>query len=141
MTLATNYKKGEEVAVRKAYGKALVKLGKQADEMLVLDGEVKNSTYTEFFFEAYPERSLECYIAEQNMVSLATGLQARGKRVFAASFAAFLTRAHDQIRMAVYSGANLKLAGSHSGVSIGEDGPSQMGLEDLAAWCSHRPMP
>ena len=100
--------------------------------MFVLDADVKNSTFTDAFFGAFPERSVECYIAEQNMIGIATGLQARGKRAFAATFAAFLSRAFDQVRMAAHSQANLKLAGSHTGVSIGEDGASQMGLEDVA---------
>ncbi|MFW5945066.1 MAG: transketolase family protein, partial [Bacteroidota bacterium] len=89
-------------------------------------------TRTKFSFDSFPDRSVECYIAEQNMIGFAAGLQARGKRPYVATFAAFLTRAHDQIRMASYSQADLKLCGSHTGVSIGEDGPSQMGLEDLA---------
>ena len=100
--------------------------------MFVLDADVKNSTFTDAFFGAFPERSVECYIAEQNMIGIATGLQARGKRAFAATFAAFLSRAYDQIRMAAHSHANLRLAGSHTGVSIGEDGASQMGLEDVS---------
>jgi transketolase len=93
---------------------------------------VKNSTRTQKAFEAVPQAALECFIAEQNMIGVAVGLQARGRRVFAATFAAFLTRAFDQIRMAAYSRADLKLAGSHVGVGIGRDGPSQMGLEDVA---------
>jgi transketolase len=98
----------------------------------VLDGEVSNSTYTGKFAEANPERFFEIYIAEQQLVSAAVGLQTRGWRPFAATFAAFFTRAFDQIRMAAISQATLNLVGSHAGVSIGEDGPSQMGLEDLA---------
>jgi transketolase len=131
-SISTDYSLGDMVATRDAYGSALVKLGEQDPFMMVLDGDVKNSTRTESFFERFPDRSIECYIAEQNMVGIATGLQARGCRVFAATFAAFLTRAHDQIRMAAYSLADLKLAGSHTGVAIGQDGPSQMGLEDIA---------
>ncbi len=132
LTITTSYAKGEKIATRKAYGAALAKLGAQEPAMFVLDADVKNSTFTDAFFAAYPERSVECYIAEQNMLGIATGLQARGKRAFAATFAAFLSRAYDQIRMAAHSHANLKLAGSHTGVSIGEDGASQMGLEDVA---------
>ena len=100
--------------------------------MVVLDGEVSNSTYAEIFQEAFPERYFEMYIAEQNMVGTAVGLSSRGKMPFVSTFAAFFTRAFDQIRMSGYSNANMKFAGSHAGVSIGEDGPSQMGLEDIA---------
>ena len=132
LSITTSYAKGEKIATRKAYGAALTKLGAQDPAMFVLDADVKNSTFTDAFFAAFPERSVECFIAEQNMIGIATGLQARGKRTFAATFAAFLSRAYDHIRMAAYSRANLKLAGSHTGVSIGEDGPSQMGLEDVA---------
>jgi len=134
--IETDYKLGDMVATRVAYGKALVKLGEINDRMVVLDGDVKNSTFTEFFFERFPERSLECYIAEQNMVGIAVGLQTQGFDVFLATFACFLTRAFDQIRMASYSRANLKVAGSHGGTSIGQDGPSQMGLEDIAMFRS-----
>ena len=132
VTLATSYEKGDKIATRKAYGAALAKLGAADPDMFVLDADVKNSTFTDAFFGAFPERSVECYIAEQNMIGIATGLQARGKRAFAATFAAFLSRAYDQVRMAAHSHANLKLAGSHTGVSIGEDGASQMGLEDVS---------
>ena len=132
LSIATSYARGEKIATRKAYGAALAKLGAADPGMFVLDADVKNSTFTDAFFGAFPERSVECYIAEQNMIGIATGLQARGKRAFAATFAAFLSRAYDQIRMAAHSHANLKLAGSHTGVSIGEDGASQMGLEDVA---------
>jgi transketolase len=132
LQIITEYEKGEKVATRQAYGNALIKLGEQNKEMFVLDGDVKNSTKSEDFFKNHPEKSLECFIAEQNMISLALGMSARGKKVFAATFAAFLSRAHDQIRMAAYADANIKLAGSHTGVSIGKDGPSQMGLEDIA---------
>jgi transketolase len=100
--------------------------------MIVLVGDVKNSTYTEFFFEKFPSRSLQCYVSEQNLVSIAVGLQTHGLKVFLATFSCFLTRAFDQMRMAAYSGSDLKIAGSHAGVSIGEDGSSQMGLEDIA---------
>ena len=132
LTLATSYEQGDKIATRKAYGAALAKLGAADPDMFVLDADVKNSTFTDAFFAAFPERSVECYIAEQNMIGIATGLQARGKRAFAATFAAFLSRAYDQVRMAAHSHANLKLAGSHTGVSIGEDGASQMGLEDVS---------
>jgi len=132
LSVQINYKLGDMVATREAYGKALVKLGELNEEMVVLDGDVKNSTFTTYFFEKFPTRSLQCYIAEQNMLGLAVGLQTQGFDVFLSSFACFLSRAYDQIRMASYSRANLKIAGSHVGVSIGEDGPSQMGLEDLA---------
>jgi len=131
-SIETNYKLGEKVATRAAYGKALQKLGRMDKNMVVLDGDVQNSTFTINFFEEFPQRSLQCYIAEQNMVSIAVGLQTHGFNVFFSSFACFLARAYDQFRMASYSRANLKVTGSHAGISIGEDGPSQMGLEDLA---------
>ncbi|MBS7639086.1 MAG: transketolase [Candidatus Bathyarchaeia archaeon] len=131
-SIKTEYKIGDMIATREAFGRALVKLGEQNERMIVLDGDVKNSTFTIYFFNKFPERSLQCYIAEQNMVGVAVGLQTQGFDVFLSSFACFLSRAFDQIRMAAYSRANLKIAGSHAGVSIGEDGPSQMGLEDLA---------
>jgi len=126
------YQKGDKEATRTAFGNALKKLGEKDKQIVVLDGDVKNSTRTKFSFDSFPDRSVECYIAEQNMIGFAAGLQARGKRPYVATFAAFLTRAHDQIRMASYSQADLKVCGTHTGVSIGEDGPSQMGLEDLA---------
>jgi transketolase len=119
-------------ATRKAYGNALVRIFPQFSNMVVLDAEVSNSTYSEIFKEKYPERFFEMYIAEQNMVGTALGLSCRGKIPFISTFAAFLTRAFDQIRMSQYSHANIKFVGSHAGVSIGEDGPSQMGLEDIA---------
>jgi transketolase len=125
-------------ATRRAYGNALVSLGKINESVVSLDGDVKNSTYADAFFAAFPKRSFDVYIAEQNMVGIGIGMAARGYLPFLATFAAFLTRAHDQIRMAGYSFSNLKLAGSHVGVSIGADGPSQMGLEDLALF---RPIP
>jgi transketolase len=126
------YEEGEEVATRKAYGDALAALGDARGDIVALDGEVGNSTFAEIFAEAHPERFFEMYIAEQQMVAAAVGLQVRGWVPFASSFAAFLTRAFDFIRMAAVSRADLCLVGSHAGVSIGEDGPSQMGLEDLA---------
>ncbi len=136
LAVKTDYNPGDMVATRVAYGKALAKLGEQNENMVVLDGDVQNSTYTIYFFEGFPNRSLQCYIAEQNMVGAAVGLQTQGFDVFLSSFACFLTRACDQIRMASYSRANLKITGSHAGISIGEDGPSQMGLEDLAIFRS-----
>jgi transketolase len=122
----------EAIATREAYGQALVRLGAADPRIVVLDGDVKNSTYAERFLQAYPDRYVEGFIAEQNMVSAAAGLAAQGVMPFVSSFACFLTRAADQIRIAGISRSNVKLCGSHAGVSIGEDGPSQMGLEDLA---------
>jgi transketolase len=121
-----------DVATREAYGQALVRAGAADPRIVVLDGDVKNSTYAERFLEAHPGRFVEGFIAEQNMVSVAAGLAAQGLVPFVSSFACFLTRAADQVRMAGISRSNVKLCGSHAGVSIGEDGPSQMGLEDLA---------
>jgi transketolase len=126
------YEVGKKEATRKAYGDALVALGASRPELVVLDGEVSNSTYAEEFKKAYPNRFFEMFIAEQQMVSAATGLAVFGKAVFASTFACFLTRAFDQIRMAAISNVSLHLCGSHAGCSIGEDGPSQMGLEDMA---------
>jgi transketolase len=131
-TKRIDYPAGKPVATRKAYGNALVRIFPQFPNIVSLDGEVSNSTYAEIFKEAYPDRFFEMYIAEQNMVGTALGLSRRGKIPFVSTFGAFLTRAYDQIRMSQYSDANIKFAGSHAGVSIGEDGPSQMGLEDLA---------
>jgi transketolase len=130
------YKLGEKIATRSAFGKALVNLGKKNKNAVVIDGDVKNSTMTEEFFKNFPKRSFESFIAEQNMIGMAIGLSARGKIPFAATFSAFLSRAHDFIRMALYSKANIKIMGSHVGVSIGEDGPSQMGLEDINMFLS-----
>ena len=127
-----NYKMGDKVATREAFGTALARMGDADQRIVAVDGDTKNSTYSEKFMKKFPERFFECYIAEQNMVGVATGFGTRGKVPFASTFAAFFTRAHDQIRMASHSMANLKLVGSHVGVSIGEDGGSQMGLEDLA---------
>jgi transketolase len=123
---------GQEIATRKAYGHALAQLYPAYPNIVVLDGEVSNSTYSEIFKEKYPKRFFEMFVAEQNMVGVACGLAARGKIPFVSTFAAFHTRAFDQIRMSQYSAANIKFCGSHSGVSIGSDGPSQMGLEDIA---------
>jgi transketolase len=128
------YELGDEVATRKAYGDALAALGSSRGDVVALDGEVSNSTYAEIFAKAHPERYFEMYIAEQQMVAAAVGIQVRGWRPFASTFAAFFTRAYDFVRMAAVSRANIGLCGSHAGVSIGEDGPSQMGLEDLAAF-------
>ena len=125
---------GDEVATRKAYGEALRWLGDTRGDVVGLDGEVSNSTYSELFRHVHPERYFEMYIAEQQMIAAAVGMQRRGWKPFASTFAAFLTRAYDFVRMAAVSRANLRLCGSHAGVSIGEDGPSQMGLEDLAAF-------
>jgi transketolase len=127
------YEVGEEVATRKAYGEALAALGKARGDVVGLDGEVSNSTFAEIFRDAVPERYFEMYIAEQQMVAAAVGIQVTGWRPFASTFAAFLSRAYDFIRMSAISRANYCLAGSHAGVSIGEDGPSQMGLEDISA--------
>jgi len=121
-----------EIATRQAYGEALVRVGESDPRLRVLDGDVKNSTYAEKFKERFPDRFVEGWIAEQNMVSTAAGLAAQGLIPFVSSFACFLERAADQVRMAGISRANVKLCGSHAGVSIGEDGPSQMALEDLA---------
>jgi transketolase len=126
------YEPGEAVATRKAYGEALAALGRARGDVVALDGEVSNSTYAEVFREALPERFFEMFIAEQQLVAAAVGIQALGWRPFASTFAAFLSRAYDFIRMAAISRANLCLVGSHCGVSIGQDGPSQMGLEDVA---------
>ncbi|HSO75170.1 MAG TPA: transketolase, partial [Blastocatellia bacterium] len=128
----SEYPSGQQVATREAYGAALARLGEVNPLVVGLDGDTKNSTFSEKFMKAHPDRFFECFIAEQNMVSAAVGLGAMGKIPFASTFACFLTRAYDQIRMAAISRANLKLCGSHAGVSIGEDGPSQMALEDLA---------
>jgi transketolase len=128
------YELGDDVATRKAYGDTLKALGDGREDVVALDGEVSNSTFAEIFRDAHPDRYFEMYIAEQQMVAAAVGIQVRGWKPFASTFAAFLTRAYDFVRMAAISRANLKLCGSHAGVSIGEDGPSQMALEDLAAF-------
>ena len=127
-----DYKLGEKVATRAAYGAALAKLGTSNPLIVALDGDTKNSTFAEKFLAAHKDRYFESFIAEQNMVGAAVGLAACGKIPFVSTFAAFLTRAFDHIRMAAISGVTIKYAGSHCGVSIGEDGPSQMGLEDIA---------
>jgi transketolase len=127
-----SYKPTDMVATREAFGHALAALGEANPLVVALDADVKNSTFTDAFGKRFPDRFLENYIAEQNMVGAAVGLAASGYIPFSATFACFLTRAYDFIRMAAISGANIKLVGTHAGVSIGEDGPSQMGLEDLA---------
>jgi transketolase len=133
---APAYKLGESVATREAYGTALAKLGAEDDRIVALDADVKNSTFSEKFEKQHPERFYECFIAEQAMIGAAMGLAARGAIPFPSTFAAFLSRAYDFIRMAAISNVNVKMAGSHAGVSIGEDGPSQMALEDLAMMCA-----
>jgi len=130
------YHEGQSVATRRAYGDALVSIAGEYPDLVVLDAEVSNSTYSDLFKKSYPQRFFEMYVAEQNMVGTALGLSLRGKIPFVSSFAAFLTRAFDQIRMARYSESNIKFCGSHAGVSIGPDGSSQMGLEDIAMFRS-----
>ena len=125
------YAVGDKVATRKAYGQALAALGVRTD-IVAMDGEVSNSTFADEFAQKYPERYFEMYIAEQQLVAAAVGFSVRGYRPFASTFAAFFTRAYDFIRMAAISQANIRLVGSHAGVEIGADGPSQMALEDLA---------
>jgi len=130
---AASWEVGEKVATRRAFGEALAALGASDGRIVVLDGEVGNSTYAGLFGDAHPERYFEMYIAEQQLVAAAVGLQVRGWVPFASTFAAFFSRAYDFIRMAAVSRADIRLVGSHCGVSIGEDGPSQMALEDIAA--------
>lgn len=127
-----NYKLGDMVATREAFGTALLRIGEVDPRVVAMDGDTKNSTYSDKFYKKFPNRFAECFIAEQNMVGVATGYSTRGKVPFASTFACFFARAYDQIRVSGISMANIKLVGSHVGVSIGEDGPSQMGLEDLA---------
>ncbi|MEU6572460.1 transketolase [Streptomyces sp. NPDC046805] len=126
------YDLGDEVATRDAFGRALAALGTARGDVVALDGEVGDSTRTEFFAKEHPDRFFECYIAEQQMVASAVGLASRGWVPYASTFAAFFTRAFDFVRMASISGSGINLVGSHAGVAIGQDGPSQMGLEDLA---------
>ena len=128
------YALGSSEATRRAYAEALVALGRARGDIVALDGDVGNSTYAELFAAALPERYFEMYIAEQQMAAAAVGLQVRGWVPFASTFAAFWSRAFDFIRMAAVSRANIRLSGSHAGVSIGPDGPSQMALEDIAAF-------
>jgi transketolase len=131
------------VATRKAYGEALAALGGGRGDVVGLDAEIGNSTHAEIFAKAHPERFFEMYVAEQQMVAAAVGLQVRSWVPFASTFAAFLARAYDFVRMAAVSRADICVVGSHSGVSIGEDGPSQMGLEDRydlpLLWCGMQP--
>lgn len=126
------YNQEDKIATRKAYGQALAALGTVAPNVISLDGEVKNSTFAEIFEHAHPERFFQCFIAEQNMVSMGVGFNLRGKTPFISTFGSFMTRAHDQIRMAAIGQSTIRLVGSHAGVSIGQDGPSQMALEDIA---------
>lgn len=130
--LSPKYKIGDDIATREVYGTVLAELGNTNENIYALDGDVKNSTFSQDFKKAHPERFVECFIAEQNMVSVALGMQRVGKIPFVSTFASFLTRAADQIRMSVLSRGNIKFVGSHAGVSIGEDGASQMGLEDIS---------
>ncbi len=127
---------GDMVATREVYGKMLAEIAKNNDKIIALDAEVKNSTYSQDFQKVFPDRFIECFIAEQNMVSVAAGLSRLGYIPFVSTFAVFFTRAFDQIRMARLSEANIKFVGSHAGVSIGEDGASQMGLEEFAIFGS-----
>lgn len=128
----TNYKPGEKIATRKAYGNALANLVEVNPNVVVLDAEISNSTYADSVKKNHSEKFVECFIAEQNMVGMALGFSRRGKIPFVSTFAAFLTRAYDQIRMSALAQSNIKFIGSHAGVSIGEDGSSQMGLEEIA---------
>ncbi|MEU9986719.1 transketolase [Streptomyces sp. NPDC048045] len=130
------YDLGDEVATRDAFGRALAALGTARGDIVALDGEVGDSTRTEMFAKEHPDRFFECYIAEQQLVAAAVGMAVRGWVPYASTFAAFFTRAHDFVRMASISGSGINLVGSHAGVAIGQDGPSQMGLEDLAMFRS-----
>uniref|UniRef100_A0A8C6P754 transketolase n=1 Tax=Nothobranchius furzeri TaxID=105023 RepID=A0A8C6P754_NOTFU len=133
MPSAPSYKPGEKIATRKAYGMALAKLGRYNERVVVLDGDTNNLTCSEIFKNEHPNRFVECYIAQQNMVTVAMGCAARERNlVFASTLASFFTRAYDQIRMAAISESNINLCGSHCGLSTGEEGPSLMGLEDMA---------
>ncbi len=127
-----DYVKEELIATRKVYGQALAKLGEVIPEIISLDAEVKNSTFAEIFEKKFPARFIQCYVAEQNMIGMAVGLTSRGKMPFSSTFSSFVSRAHDQLRMAAIGRVPLRVVGSHAGVSIGQDGPSQMGLEDIA---------
>ena len=126
------YVKGGSLATRRAFGETLALLGEYAPSVVSLDAEVKNSTYAELFEKKFPERFFQCFVAEQNMIGMATGFASRHFIPFSSTFACFLSRAHDQIRMAAIGRSPLRLIGTHAGVSIGQDGPSQMGLEDIA---------
>ena len=128
-----SYKKGDKLATRQAYGTALVKIGKNNDRVCGLDGDMKNSTFSQELRKVYPERHVECFICEQNLAGVGIGMACRDRTVvFMSTFACFFTRAFDNFRMGIISQTNINVAGSHCGVSIGEDGPSQMGLEDIA---------
>jgi len=128
-----SYKKGDKLATRQAYGTALVKVGKNNDRVCGLDGDMKNSTFSQELRKLFPERHVECFICEQNLAGVGIGMACRDRTVvFMSTFACFFTRAFDNFRMGVISQTNINVAGSHCGVSIGEDGPSQMGLEDIA---------
>ena len=133
---ARRHKLGDLIATREAYGDALARLGSADPRVVALDGDVKNSTFSEKFEAAHPDRFYQCFIAEQAMIGAAMGLAARGAIPYPSTFAAFLTRAADFVRMLAISDLNVKMAGSHAGVSIGEDGPSQMALEDLSMMTS-----
>ncbi|MBX4196791.1 transketolase [Candidatus Pacearchaeota archaeon] len=126
----------EDISTREVYGRTLAEFSKSYDRIIAIDAEVSNSTFSEEVKKNTPKQFVEAYIAEQNMIGMALGLSKKGYKVFASSFSAFLTRAHDQLRMAAYSMGNFTVCGSHSGVSIGEDGASQMGLEDIALFRS-----
>jgi len=137
LSQAPAYKHGDKIATRAAYGTALQKMGKGYDRVIALDGDTKNSTFSIKFRDAFPARFIECFIAEQNLVGVAIGAASRDRTVaFVSTFAAFLSRAYDQIRMGAISMTNCNFVGSHAGVSIGEDGPSQMALEDIAMFRS-----
>ncbi|GFO01902.1 transketolase [Plakobranchus ocellatus] len=137
LAAAPAYKLGENVSTRLAYGTGLVKIGKFNNRVVAMDGDTKNSTFAQKFKDAFPDRFIECFIAEQNLVGVAIGCGTRDRTIpFVSTFACFLTRAFDQIRMGAISQTNVNFAGSHCGVSIGEDGPSQMALEDLAMFRS-----
>lgn len=129
---APGYSLNSKIATRKAFGQVLEALGAACEKMVVFDAEVKNSTYTEFFEHTFSDRFVQCFIAEQNMISMAVGFERRGALPFVATFGAFFSRAYDQIRMAAIGQSALRLVGSHAGISIGQDGPSQMALEDIA---------
>jgi len=126
-----SYAKGIEVATRKVYGEALVIAGTITPQIIALDAEVKNSTFAELFEKQFPQRFIQCFIAEQNMIGMAAGLASQNYIPFASTFAAFISRAYDQLRMTAISRLPVRVVGSHAGVSIGQDGPSQMGLEDI----------
>jgi transketolase len=126
------YDKNKNISTRYAFGEGLVVLGKSMTDIMVLDGDVQNSTYTELFAKAFSEKFVQCFIGEQTMVNVAIGLARHGAVSFLATFGAFLSRAHDQIRMAAIGRVPLRICGSHAGISIGQDGPSQMALEDIA---------